>query len=105
MGELAVGCEDEVRYRNDKFPKLDASALEHLDLLVTRLEAGKPSYDGWATPGANMAAATLDIARTICRRAERRVVNLNGKVELTLRYLNRLSDVLWLMAREAETRR
>lgn len=102
MGEVSVIPEDEKRYQNDKMPRMADSALEHLDRLVLQLEAGKLPYDGWATPGANMAAATLDVARTICRRAERRVVDLESEADLPMQYLNRLSDVLWLMAREAE---
>ena len=51
-------------------------------------------------------AALLHLARTVCRRAERRVVELVDSAEYvnpeTIRYLNRLSDVLWLFARYAE---
>ena len=105
MGELAVAPEDLERYRAaGKYPKLEASALAKLDELVAWLEAEKISFDGWATPGANLGAAALDMARTICRRAERRVVELNdAETRLAIRYLNRLSDVLWLMARFSET--
>ena len=90
MGEVSVVPEDEKRYEHDKFAKLEPDALEHLDRLVLQLEAGKVPYDGWATPGANMAAATLDVARTVCRRAERRVAELDSVVDLPLQYLNRL---------------
>jgi cob(I)alamin adenosyltransferase len=79
--------------------------LAGLDGLVARLEELKISFDGWATPGANVSSATLDVARTVCRRAERSVAQLVAAAttdELALRYLNRLSDVLWLMARLAE---
>jgi len=106
MGELAVAPGDLARYRADKYPKLEAGALTHLDDLVARIESGKVNIDGWATPGASVASATLDVARTVCRRAERRVVELSAKGgtdSLTIRYLNRLSDVLWLMARYTET--
>jgi cob(I)alamin adenosyltransferase len=102
MGELAVVPEDEVRYQHDKYPKLHEASLDHLDQLVARLEAQKISFDGWATPGANVAAAALDVARTVCRRAERRVVDLDTEADLPMRYLNRLSDVLWLLARYSE---
>jgi cob(I)alamin adenosyltransferase len=107
MGELAVAPEDLARYRStDKYPKLEESALQHLDELVARIEAEKISFAGWATPGASVASAALDVARTVCRRAERRVVSLSTTGErnsLTIRYLNRLSDVLWLLARYTET--
>jgi len=59
-------------------------------------------------PGANTAAATLDLARTVCRRAERRVCALRETRQLTnpeiVIYLNRLSDLLWLLARQAEAK-
>jgi cob(I)alamin adenosyltransferase len=107
MGELAVAPEDLARYRAaEKYPKLEQSALAQLDALVVRIEGGTIAYDGWATPGASVASAALDVARTVCRRAERRVVDLpdpNESNGLTIRYLNRLSDVLWLMARLTET--
>jgi cob(I)alamin adenosyltransferase len=106
MGELAVAPEDLARYRaNEKYPKLEPGALDHLDQFVAQIEAEKINFDGWATPGANVPSAALDVARTVCRRAERRVVELAvGEADtLIIRYLNRLSDVLWLMARYTET--
>ncbi|HXC37286.1 MAG TPA: ATP:cob(I)alamin adenosyltransferase, partial [Candidatus Acidoferrales bacterium] len=66
----------------------------------------KVSFKGWATPGANHNAAALDVARTVCRRAERRVCELNEAGQLKnpeiIIYLNRLADLLWLFARWAE---
>jgi cob(I)alamin adenosyltransferase len=104
MGELAVAPGDLARYRStDKYPKLEEGALRHLDDLVAQIEGEKIIFDGWATPGASVASAALDVARTVCRRAERRVVELSEAGGLTIRYLNRLSDVLWLLARYTET--
>ena len=107
MGELAVAPEDAERYRSDKYPKLEEGMLTHLDELVAQIEAEKITFDGWATPGANVPSAALDLARTICRRAERLIAELasaNDVDRLVIRYLNRLSDLLWLMARYTETR-
>jgi cob(I)alamin adenosyltransferase len=106
MGELAVAPEDLTRYRaTEKYPKLEESALAHLDGLVAKIEGEKVNFAGWATPGASVASAALDVTRTVCRRAERRVVALSSTENaLAIRYLNRLSDVLWLMARYAETK-
>lgn len=108
MGELAVGSEDILRYRSDShFPKLTPEALAHLDELVRKIESEKITFEGWATPGDSLASATLDVSRTVCRRAERLVVGIQEKhgVEhtLTIQYLNRLSDLLWLFARYTET--
>ena len=102
MGGLAVAAEDRDRYAQDKFLKLTPEMLAGLDALVARLEGLKISFDGWATPGSSVPSAALDVARTVCRRAERSVAQLvaaGATDELALRYLNRLSDVLWLMAR------
>jgi cob(I)alamin adenosyltransferase len=106
MGELAVAPEDRARYRAaEKYPKLEAGALAQLDALVAKIEGEKIKFEGWATPGANVASAALDVARTVCRRSERRVVALgDAENALAIRYLNRLSDVLWLMARYTETK-
>src|SRR5260370_22218909 len=53
-----------------------------LDKLVQEIEAQKVAYQGWATPGASAASAALDVARTVCRRAERRVCALEGEGQL-----------------------
>ena len=106
MGELAVATEDTARYAADKYPKLTDAMLQHLDDLVAQLEAEKISFAGWATPGETVPSAALDVARTVCRRAERLVARLAAEKEvdlLVIRYLNRLSDLLWLMARYTET--
>ena len=70
------------------------------------IEARQPKFDGWATPGANVHAAALDLARTAARRAERQLVGLGSPTPtvrpVLLCYVNRISDLLWLMAREAE---
>jgi cob(I)alamin adenosyltransferase len=108
MGELAVAEEDLPRYAKDGFTLVSPAMTAHLDEMVRELEAQKISFKGWATPGENLNAAALDMARTTCRRAERRVCGLqeagqlhNGEIVI---YLNRLADLLWLMARWAETK-
>jgi cob(I)alamin adenosyltransferase len=105
MGELATQVEDLPRYAKDGFAVVTAALTAKLDLIVREIEARNVSFHGWATPGANLAAATLDVARTTCRRAERRVCELQETGQLhnseIIIYLNRLSDALWLMARQA----
>jgi len=106
MGELAVAPQDAERYAKAKYPKLTPKMLKRLDDLVAKIEKKKITFDGWATPGASVASAALDVARTTCRRAERLVAKLASSNEidyLVIRYLNRLSDLLWLMARYTET--
>ncbi len=109
MGELATGSEDMERYQKDKFQLTTAAMTDRLTSVVDDLEKNRlAKFKGWATPGQNMAAATLDLARTTCRRAERGVAALmaadaafNREI---LRYLNRLSDLCWLLARYSEQR-
>ena len=108
MGELATAAEDRERYARDGFQLVTAEMIAPLDALVKHIESQNISFKGWATPGATPAAAALDVARTTGRRAERCACALRERGELLnpeiLIYLNRLSDVLWLMARWAETR-
>jgi cob(I)alamin adenosyltransferase len=107
MGELATQGEDLPRYAKDGFVVVTDHLTAKLDVIVREIEARNVSFRGWATPGANLAGATLDVARTTCRRAERRVCALHEAGQLhngeIIVYLNRLSDALWLMAREAES--
>jgi cob(I)alamin adenosyltransferase len=110
MGELATPVGEEHRHAQRFGGCVDADKVKHLDDLVTELEAlGALQIKGWALPGAAgvMSAAHADFARTVCRRAERAVVGLEGTAEAisngeVVRYLNRLSDVLWLLARMEE---
>lgn len=106
MGELACAESDIARYTASKFEKITASDITRLDTGVEALEARGLRFDGWATPGANPRSAALDIARTAARRAERRMGELPEKgrtIRPELRqFINRLSDYLWLLAREAE---
>jgi len=108
MGELCVQPEDLNRYVNDGYLLVTAAMTAKLDVIAAEIEAQKISFKGWALPGGTGNAAALDVARTICRRAERRVCELKftGEVrnaEIPI-YLNRLSDLLWLFARWAETK-
>lgn len=108
MGEMATALEDQDRYACDGYPKWEPAMVERLDQLVARIEGENASFKGWATPGATLSSAAFDVARTVCRRAERRICELHAAGELpnggVLAYFNRMSDVLWLMARWVETR-
>ena len=106
MGELAVHPEDAQRYADSDFPPISEEDADHLEREANSIEDEGVSFDGWARPGANgnLAGAQLDFARTVCRRAERRVLALGEGVSnpaITL-FLNRASDLLWLLARKTE---
>jgi cob(I)alamin adenosyltransferase len=106
MGELATAAEDLPRYIRDGFPLVTPELTAKLEALVRHIEAQSITFKGWATPGGSTTAAALDLARTVCRRAERRVCGVQEAGQLRndeiLIYLNRFSDLLWLMARWVE---
>ena len=109
MGELAVADKDRERYLKDGYEIVNGAAVDRLTDVVNDLEKNyHVNFKRWATPGHSLSSAALDLARTTCRRAERRVVGLgesSGYVNAeSIRYLNRLSDILWLFARYIETK-
>ena len=74
--------------------------------LVHRIEATEGILSDWSLPGAYTESAAYEVARTVCRRAERaavRFIEAGGVVQPTvLPYLNRLSDLIWLFGRLIE---
>ncbi len=108
MGELATAAEDLPRYQKDGYKLTSSAMVDRLTALIDDLEKNKLlHYKGWAIPGSTHLSAVLDVARTTCRRGERRVAMLAERSEQAvnpeiLRYLNRLSDLCWLLARYAE---
>ncbi len=105
MGELATDAADRPRYVKDGFRLVTPELTAKLDTLAAQLEA-RHTFSGWAMPGETPAGAALEMARTVCRRAERRVCALHESGQLgndeIITFLNRLADVLWLLAREAD---
>ena len=87
-------------------PPLSAEMIDRLTDQVHELEALQGMLSDWSIPGEHTAAAAYDVARTVCRRAERNVVRLIDSGEQVdpnvLPYLNRLSDLLWLFGRKLE---
>lgn len=80
--------------------------VEVLEQTIDRLEAELPPLRKFILPGGSVAGAQLHVARTVCRRAERRVVSLGrDAVEpILVVYLNRVSDLLFVMARAVNGR-
>ena len=85
---------------------IDSSLVDRLTTEVHRIEAIEGILADWSIPGEHRAAAAFDVARTICRRAERALVRLmeSGAAlqPAILPYVNRLSDLLWLCGRKLE---
>src|SRR5580765_3512264 len=72
MCELATAAEDLPRYVKDGHSLVTSRMTHQLDALVKEIEAHSVSFKGWATPGDTLNSGALDVARTVCRRAERR---------------------------------
>lgn len=89
-------------------PEIETSMVDRLTAEVHRIEAMPGVMGDWTIPGEDACSAAFDVARTICRRAERLVVRLiESGVQIqpnALAYINRLSDLLWLFGRAIECR-
>jgi cob(I)alamin adenosyltransferase len=82
--------------------KLDPSRVNGLEQTIDRFETELPPLRQFILAGGVPAGALLHVARTVCRRAERQVVGLADRAEIdpiTIEYLNRLSDFLFVLAR------
>jgi len=107
MGEVATAPGDRERYIKDGFHLTTAEMVDRITVVISNLEKDKSLYPkDWVIPGATELSAALDFARTTCRRAERHIAGFsasekNFNLEI-LRYLNRLSDLCWVLARYAE---
>ncbi|MGI8826102.1 MAG: cob(I)yrinic acid a,c-diamide adenosyltransferase [Chloroflexota bacterium] len=102
MAELATPPEN---YAKVDF-KIKAEDVDRIEALEEKLKGSVEIGNTFIVPGASISGATLDVARTIVRRGERQVARLYHEGDVTnvqaLRYLNRLSDVLFVMARYLE---
>lgn len=84
---------------------LNEADVERLEQLIDRFDAEVPPLSRFILAGGGGAGAALHIARTVCRRAERRMVALTPPADAVLiRYINRLSDLLFVMARVSNHR-
>ena len=107
MGELATTPQDRERYLKDGFHVTTAAIVNRITAVIVDLEKDRSLYPkDWVIPGGTAVSAALDFARTTCRRAERHVAaqvadeqRFNREI---LRYLNRLSDLCWILGRYAE---
>ena len=94
----------EARGRLDKVPRIGATQVTRLEREIDALERGLKPLKDFVLPGGTKFAAALHLGRTVVRRAERRLVALAAHEPINpdaLKYLNRLSDHLFVMARHA----
>ena len=76
--------------------------VEYIEIIIDEYNAGLPPLKEFILPGGSAAATTCHYARAVCRRAERQLVSLSKEIsinEVSLRFLNRLSDLLFVFAR------
>lgn len=81
---------------------IDSSQVSALELEIDEMEKDLPALKTFILPGGSKAAATIHLARAVCRRAERELITLNRAEPLrptVLQYINRLSDYLFVVAR------
>jgi cob(I)alamin adenosyltransferase len=107
MGELATASADRERFLKDGFHPASPEMVERITSVIFELEKDRSLYPkDWVIPGGTPVSAALDLARATCRRAERRIAAFSpAEKEFNpeiLRYLNRLSDLCWVLARYAE---
>ncbi|MDA1061334.1 MAG: cob(I)yrinic acid a,c-diamide adenosyltransferase [Chloroflexi bacterium] len=101
-GELATPDVDEREAKGQVVARVDGAAVTALEAWIDALEAELEPLAHFILPGGDPAAAALQQARAVCRRAERRTVTLDGLEGVSreaLHYLNRLSDLLFVLAR------
>jgi cob(I)alamin adenosyltransferase len=87
-------------------PDITTADVDFLTQLVHQIEATEGILSDWSLPGAHTESAAYEMARTVCRRAERNAVRLAESGQAVkpevLAYLNRLSDLIWLFGRLIE---
>ena len=96
---LATDCED----CKVKIPELDDKDIEMLEKEMDIMNADLPVLKAFILPGGNSQVAYCHLARTVCRRAERIIIRLSEELfvpENVVKYINRLSDYLFILARK-----
>ncbi len=103
---LATPDRERMRMHLDK-ARIDQDRIAELERAIDKADAELEPLRAFILPGGSPKAAALHVARTVCRRAERRIVDIAADMEippLVIVYLNRLSDVLFTLARLANKR-
>lgn len=108
LGARLAADDPERARRKGAIPELGPDRIESLEQWIDELDEELPALDAFILPGGAPVGAQLHVARTVCRRAERAVVSLLADDpelrETVLPYLNRLSDLLFTLARAANHR-
>jgi cob(I)alamin adenosyltransferase len=111
--DLATPLEEETQRGRVTIRRIDAGNVERLEALIDKWESELPPLQQFILPGGHPVAAALHQSRAVCRRAERRCVTLERSetdggaptvTEYVVKYLNRLSDLLFVLSRAANRR-
>lgn len=97
--DLCFVEEDKIKYN---IPEIEQRHIDKLERLIDQISAEVGPLENFILPGGSIGAAHLHVARTVCRRAEREVLKLARQEavgEFVVKYLNRLSDALFVMSR------
>ncbi|RLD62756.1 MAG: cob(I)yrinic acid a,c-diamide adenosyltransferase [Bacteroidetes bacterium] len=97
-----LAMDNEKDYEKFKIQKLQQSEINILEQEIDRMDAELPALQNFILPGGNTVASFCHIARSVCRRAERKANLLSAEStvdEILLKYLNRLSDYLFVLSR------
>ena len=104
LGAALADPADKIASRVTK-AALEDEDVARLERMIDRLDAETPPLRKFILPGGTSVGAAIHLARTVCRRAERRIVSLDPPVDRVLiRYVNRLSDLLFALARAVNHR-
>ena len=107
QNRLFVVCASLATSDPDKAPhKLTEEHVKELEKIIDRAMGELDDPSGFIVPGSSLASAHLHVARTVCRRAERRILTLASAHpvdEMIIKYVNRLSDALYAVARRLES--
>jgi cob(I)alamin adenosyltransferase len=104
---FTVGAELATPDTSKNVPRVTMAQVERMEREIDRLTEELPEMRNFILPGGSRAGAALHLCRTVCRRAERKLVQLAAQEPVTaeaLAYLNRLSDLLFVIARAANLR-
>ena len=96
---LAADCED----CGVKIPEMKDSDVITLEKAIDNMEALLPPLTSFVLPGGQMISSQCHVARTVCRRAERQIIRLSEELfvpDTVIKYVNRLSDYLFVLARK-----
>src|SRR5690242_7067220 len=107
LGALLATPDREKMTRQLEKARIDDDRIAQMEQAIDHAETELEPLRAFILPGGTPKAAALHVARTVCRRAERKVVALSHEVEvppIVLTYLNRLSDLLFVLARVANAR-